>query len=658
MHKRIVFLSVFIVCGFSAAAGEGFLRVSGTDIIDGQGNKFILRGMGLGGWMVPEGYMFQTEAFANAAWEINKKIYDMVGQQNTDLFWSTFRKNFVQRKDIERLSQLGFNSVRLPMHWALYMNNDGSWNDQGFIMTDSLLRWCGDNKIYLILDLHAAPGGQSANNISDYNPIYPSLWESEANKLKTVSLWKKLAERYKHEPWIGGYDLINETAWDLPPANKPLRDLYVMITDSIRSVDTTHILFIEGNWYATDFGGLTPAWDAKMAWSFHKYWNANDNGAINYLLALRNSTNRPLWLGESGENSNTWFTDCITLMEANNIGWCWWTIKKFSAINSPFSVPITPAYENLLRYWRGQGVKPSAADAMKGLMEMAEGLKLEQCRYNEGMIDAMMRQPYDNTTRPFTQHQIPGKIFAVDYDFGKNGIAYKDLDYHNISNGAPWNNGWVYRNDGVDIEKCTDVITNGFNVGWTGTGEFLTYTVQVQQAGTYAVTLRTAVNAAGGYIGMSWDGKDQVLVPLSQTGGWQNWGNQSLGQVDLTAGTHTVKLNLFFGGFNLNYLDVAIVEPTAVTGETTAPNEFVLHQNYPNPFNPSTTIRYSVPSSGFVSLNIYDLLGKEVSRVVHEHQRAGSYSVVVDASDISSGVYTYRLTMGGQSLHKKMIVIQ
>ena len=80
-----------------------------------------------------------------------------------------------------------------------------TWLDQGFEMADNLLEWCAANEMYLILDLHAAPGGQGKDaHISDYNPNKPSLWESTENKRKTVALWRKLAERYANEPWMGG----------------------------------------------------------------------------------------------------------------------------------------------------------------------------------------------------------------------------------------------------------------------------------------------------------------------------------------------------------------------------------------------------------------------------------------------------------------------
>ena len=114
---------------------------------------------------------------------------------------------------------------------------------------------------------------------SDYDPSKPSLWESPANRDKTVALWKRIAERYADEPWVGGYDLTNEPNWNMA-GNIPLRNLYREITDSIRTVDTKHILIVEGNWFANDFTGLTPPWDDNMVYGPHKYWSFNDQASI------------------------------------------------------------------------------------------------------------------------------------------------------------------------------------------------------------------------------------------------------------------------------------------------------------------------------------------------------------------------------------------
>lgn len=653
-------LSVLVLCSLNSFA-DGFLKVSGTKIVNDKNEEVILRGMGIGGWHVPEGYMFGMSSFANAAWEIRNTIVEVVGPQNADTFFTAFRANFVTRKDIERLAQLGFNSVRMPMHFQFFVSQiqPDVWLEPGFIIIDSLLRWCGDNKIYLILDLHAAPGGQSANNISDYNPALPSLWDSDANKTLTIALWEKLAERYAKEPWIGGYDILNEPAWNLGTGNVLLRSLYLSITNAIRQVDTTHIIFAEGNWYATDFNGLTPPWDNNIVYSFHKYWNTNDVGSINYLLTLRATTNRPLWLGESGENSNTWFTDCIALMEANKIGWSWWTLKKFDAIAGPYSVPNTPEYETLLKYWKGQTTKPTVAAAMKGLMGMAEGLKLQNCIFRSDVVDAMIRQPFENTNKPFTDNTIPKKIFAVNYDLGKNLSAYKDVDFqNNQNNGAAWNNGWSYRNDGVDIERRSDATTNGYNVGWTATGEYLTFTINAQQDGKYNIAARLAANDAGGSIGVSIDNNPITVVNVLNTGGYQSWGTQSIGKYDLTAGTHVLKTFFYFGGFNVNYFDIAYVGPMTIADEQTLPTQFALDQNYPNPFNPTTVINYQIPVRNYVKMTVTDILGKEIATLVNESKLAGHYTVKYDASNLAAGVYFYTIRAGEFQQTKKLIVVK
>jgi endoglucanase len=652
---RILF--TILMLSYSTMTAGGFLKVSGKYIVNDKNEEVLLRGIGLGGWLMPEGYMLQTSSFANAPWELKLKVIDVVGQQKADSFWSAYRKNFVTRKDVERLAQMGFNSIRLPMHWEFFINSSGTWITDGFIIIDSLLRQCADNNIYLILDLHAAPGGQNSSNISDYHYPFPSLWQSDSNKQVTINLWKKIAQRYKNEPWIGGYDLLNETVWDLPPNNQPLRDFYITITDSIRSVDTTHIIFIEGNQWANDFTGLTPPWDKNMAYSFHKYWNPNDIGSINFVLTLRDATNRPLWLGESGENSNTWFTDAISLMEANHIGWSWWTLKKFDAMNGIYSIPITSEYNYLLRYWSGKATKPSVDFAMKGLMDMANGLKLENCVYNSGVIDAMFRQVSDPSTLPFAENKIPGRLFAANYDYGRYGMAYSDKDYQNAVGGAwNWNAGNVYRNDGVDIEKCSDTITNGYDVGWINTGEYLKFTVNVTQSAKYRIVMRVAANADGGYIFLTPDNSSPIISPVAMTGGWASWKSENAFDVDLTAGIHTLRFTFLVGGFNLNYFDIINVGPLSVKKELNVPKESALTQNYPNPFNPTTVINYQLSADGFTTLKVYDVLGKEITTLVNENKSAGNYSVQLDAGNLAAGVYFYSLHAGSFVSTKKMIL--
>jgi endoglucanase len=642
---------------------QGFLRTSGTQIVDGDGKEFILKGIGLGGWLVPEGYMLQTSNFAASPSEIRDTIASLIGDGNTKQFFHLYRKNYVSRRDIERIAQWGFNSIRLPMHYGLFVLRDptGIWLDDGFSIVDSLLSWCESNHLYLILDLHCAPGGQNNQNISDYDPRYPSLWESTQNQAETVDLWRTLAARYAKSEWIGGYDLLNEPAWNLGPANQPLRDLYINITDAIRQVDTNHIVFVEGNWYATDFTGLTPPWDSRMAYSFHKYWNSNSSGSISGYINLRNTSQVPLWMGESGENSNSWFADCIALLESNKIGWSWWPHKKIESIAGPLSAKKTPQYDYLLKYWSGQVPRPLLTYATGALYDMASRLNIDSCTFHPDVIDAIIRQPLDNTRRPFADNNIPGIIYAVNFDYGRNLIAYRDIDFENTGS-TGWNIGGQFRNDGVDIETCSDKITNAYDVGWIESGEYLNFTVQVKETRAYGLAFRTAANVAGGKILVRWDGQNLTdFVDIPATGGWQTWQTVRAGEYLLAAGAHSLSVAFFFGGFNLNYVEFSPTT-TSVRSHEASPARFNLEQNYPNPFNPTTVIRYDIPGvrdlgsaasgqspapSGVegsaVSLKVFDLLGREVAVLVNEKKPPGSYDVTFEAAGLASGVYLCRL---------------
>jgi Secretion system C-terminal sorting domain len=93
-------------------------------------------------------------------------------------------------------------------------------------------------------------------------------------------------------------------------------------------------------------------------------------------------------------------------------------------------------------------------------------------------------------------------------------------------------------------------------------------------------------------------------------------------------------------------------------GDLELPDGFVLNQNYPNPFNPETTIRFDLPASGRATLELYDMLGRRVAVVADRTFQAGSYEVRLDASDLPSGTYLYRVSQGGNSLSRVMQLIR
>ena len=523
--------------------------------------------MGLGGWMVQEGYMMAPGGFSSTQYQIKDKITELVGEEETQIFYDNWLNNHVTKTDIDSMKSWGFNLVRAPIHYNLFTLPieqepfPGAYTeiDLGFKLLDSLLSWCKQNEIYLMIDLHAAPGGQGYNaDISDYDPTKPSLWESELNRNKTVELWKRLSQRYINEEWVAGYDLINEPNWEIP-GGVLLKELYVKITNAIRTdVGDNHILFIEGNWFANDFTGLTPPWDDNLVYSPHKYWSPVDQGYLDWMLPLRDTLNVPLFVGETGENSNFWYRDAVKVFEENGIGRAWWPFKRIGAIQPPLSINYNDKYKNIVDYWNGEKSAPSKEDAIEGLLQLTEDIKLENTRYQKDVIDALIRQPFSDETVPFSNNVIPGKVFATDFDMGIMGEAYYDAGSEANYGGdfSAWNNGWGYRNDNVDIQSNDDPLSNEFNVGWIERDEWMKYSFTLAQEGLYNVKIRVATEDNDGrfYFKIN-DNQASDMVDVPSTGAWDSWSYVYIDSLVLNSTDNSFIFHVDRGTFNLGFFE-------------------------------------------------------------------------------------------------------
>ena len=578
---EIKYLSIFFLCTifFTRLDAQGFLKADGKKIVNAKGENVLLRGEGLGGWMLQEGYMLGIHKDAQQN-KIKARLEEMMGPGETAEFYNAWLDNFIQKTDIDSMHAWGFNSVRLPMHYNLYTlpidkepaAGKSTWLDTGFQLTDSLLSWCKANHMYLILDLHAAPGGQGNDlNISDRDSSNgkPSLWQSEANQQKTIELWKKLAERYKNEQWIGGYDILNEPNWGFTDPvndpngvkeqnNEPIRKLFQQITTAIRSVDKNHIIIIEGNAWGNNYKGILPTWDKNMVLSFHKYWDYNKKENIQRILDARNKYNVPVWLGETGENSNVWFTQVVSLLESNNIGWSMWPLKKMGA-NNPLEIKSNLNYDAVKNFMNGDGKKPKESNVYSGTLEVAVYSKIENNIFHRDVIDALFRQPFSTETIPFCTHNLEDSltINAVDYDLGRNGFAYYDMDTANYwvsGKRGEGNRGHVYRNDGVDIYKDSSKY-NTYYVGNIEDGEWLQYTIHVLKSGTYNFTFSFIGGSQDGKLSLSLD--DSVAKEIALPSATKDeWTSATLKDISLAKGTKRLRVKIIKGGFKLSNIKI------------------------------------------------------------------------------------------------------
>jgi hypothetical protein len=333
------------------------------------------------------------------------------------------------------------------------------------------------------------------------------------------------------------------------------------ITKAIREVDTNHLVIIEGNCWGNNYKGMLPLWDENMVLSFHKYWSNNDTATIQDIMNLRKEQNVPIWLGESGENSNVWFQEVLKLVESNNIGWAFWPMKKLENIAGVTSVKEPKGYDRLLKYWKDGKNKPSVEEAKAILMQLAENYKIENVIIKHDVIDAMFRQVNSAETKPYKNHSLPGKVFATEYDLGPINQAYSDKDFQNlwVTSGkhTEWNSGNQMRNDGVDIQKCNDKISNGYNITSIEEGEWLQYTLNSDKAKNFEVSIRYSNEKSNAkvYLVDEKGNKLSKTILLPASGGNDKWATLLVGNINLKSGINKIRVYSEKGNFNLNYLE-------------------------------------------------------------------------------------------------------
>jgi aryl-phospho-beta-D-glucosidase BglC (GH1 family) len=183
-----------------------FLQTQKTHIIKGS-KAITLKGVNLGGWLMMEGYILSSPNYPEH--QFKNKFKKALGHQTLKEFEKSFRNCFIQESDFEKIKQMGFNCIRLPFNYRLVEKSAGKYDLEGVKILDQAVSWAKKYQIYAILDLHAAQGSQNHDWHSD-SAGQAELWTNTRNQKRTLDLWEFLADRYKNEENIAGYDLLNE----------------------------------------------------------------------------------------------------------------------------------------------------------------------------------------------------------------------------------------------------------------------------------------------------------------------------------------------------------------------------------------------------------------------------------------------------------------
>jgi len=367
------------------------------------GREVVLRGVNLGGWMIQESWMCPVygpdRQWANLDTINAMKNRDFTDDQIQELF-DTYQDNWITADDFDFLKSKGVNSIRIPFWYRNFMSDEaGVWinNDNGsetvtqnpgFKRLDWAVEQAKKRGIYVILDMHGAPGGQSMDHSSGTlgkNEVYTN----QAYEQITADLWKAIALRYKDEAAVAAYDLLNEpqnnggysgnNAW--PPGSvravyETIR-MYDILYRAVRSVDPDKICIMEGIWSMnlpdpkyihnggldqnSRYSGKTSAW-VNVMYSMHLYdskWN-DINKRVNELKKARNDWKVAVHVGEFN-NGDDQQTNAYNLYNENKLSWNMWTYKiaganmgnwsLYQATNKAKANPETDSFEIIKQKW-------------------------------------------------------------------------------------------------------------------------------------------------------------------------------------------------------------------------------------------------------------------------------------------------------------------
>ncbi len=492
-----------------------FLRAHGDRIVDETDKPVQLSGCNIGGWLLLEPWvpgLDNQEGFGT-----EKEMWDLLGdrfgnEKKLELI-RTYRESFFNESDVKRIAALGMNCLRVPIWWRAVSDPDYG-GDIGYL--DRCIEWCARNGVYVIIDLQGAPGGQCNESANVGEPSAGDLWQKQSYKDRTVDWWKMIAERYKDNPTVAAYDLLNEGF--SVPRYEDLVALYDRLYQEIRKIDPRHIIVMEDVW---GFHHLPHPDDMKwdnVVYSFHYYPRGLKTleEALEVDATILHRFNRtalydgvPIYVGEfSPIDANHGGADSFLKYRevCEYFGWAWtfWTYKKIEENDNIVWAPYG--------YYRSKPTPIIATDSFDKIKRDFELFATSNSNPHP-LIPAALTSPLRWDPDPVPED---GALFL---SLRKACVTAGDGGYLRYE----W--GWTPPNLGY--------WKKGDSVGWK---------VAVPADGNYELALCLGNNSESNLAGVWMDGVHVADMPIQNTKGWRNFQDRRLGVVRLTKGTHTLEL--------------------------------------------------------------------------------------------------------------------
>ena len=343
-------LALAVACAFAPAwsaepaapAAPSMLHASGRNIVDASGAVVPLRGVNLGGWFVMEKWMAPLDSGSLPdTYSVIQELDARFGVATEQSLIKTYQQSWITAKDLDDIRSAGFNVVRVPVWWGQFYPianvSNASWRADAFEILDWLVTQCASRGIYVIIDMHGVVGGQSVSDDTG-QAGRNSYWTNGNDQGNTAFMWWQIANHFKGNPTVAGYDLINE------PVGAPSNDAVISAQDSlyhsVRSADPDHMIFMEGTWGNWNWSMLPPpsqyGW-TNVVYEMHEYQFSNPSAAnveagSDHQVADFNahaSWNVPGFIGEFNDfgNGPSAWEYSVNAYEAAGLSWTLWSYK-------------------------------------------------------------------------------------------------------------------------------------------------------------------------------------------------------------------------------------------------------------------------------------------------------------------------------------------
>ena len=343
-----------------------FLKAVGKNLRDDHGNGDLvqLKGTNVGGYLLQEFWMTVGSYTENVTAEedVYRVLTERFGKDEAMRLIRLYQENFFTEEDFDYCRELGMNCLRLPFWYRNIVDENGEPYEDWFVLFDRFVEEAGKRGIYVILDLHGAPGSQNGSDHSGKDGHDEKMAASEfffgdeavvkKNQELYYQIWETVAEHFNGNPWVAGYDLLNEPyctyRYNTGRPDSELHEILWTVYDEayrrIRAIDPDHVIIMEATWNASDLPAPEKYGWENVMYQYHTYlYDDYDNSKGQQIVNLRNRIsntrgggyNVPSLLGEFALfNALTAWDEGVKLVNNSGMSWTTWTYKTIASVGN------------------------------------------------------------------------------------------------------------------------------------------------------------------------------------------------------------------------------------------------------------------------------------------------------------------------------------